>query len=78
MGTYDPKRILTEWSNGTLTPDMAIGHALQHIIELYERQSIAEVERRKLQAQLNHLVNKSATNQATLDRMLGSCPSLSK
>ncbi len=70
MGTYNHKRILEEWSNGTLTPEMAMGHALQHIAELYERQALANVEQRKLQAQVNHLANKFATVQATLDRLL--------
>ncbi len=70
MGTYNCKRILEEWSNGTLTPEMAIGHALQHIAELYERQELTNIEQRKLQAQVNHLANKFATVQATLDRFL--------
>ncbi len=70
MGTYNHKRILEEWSNGALTPEMAMGHALQHIAELYERQALANIEQRKLQAQVNQLTNKLATTQATLDRLL--------
>ncbi len=70
MGTYNHKRILEDWSNGTLTAYMAIGHALQHITELYEQHALANIEQRKLQAQVNHLANKFATTQATLDRIL--------
>jgi len=74
LGTYNHKRIVEDWSNGTLTADMAIGHALQHIVELYERQDLASIEQRKLQAQLTHMANKLATVQATLDRILNNCP----
>ncbi len=70
MSTYDPKKVLIDWSNGTLTADMAIGHALQHVAELYERQSIADSERRKLQDKVNHLENKVKTVQAELDRLV--------
>jgi len=62
MSTYDHQRILTDWSNGTLTADMAIGHALQHIDGLYARQ-------KTLQNKVNHLENKMNVLQTQLDRL---------
>jgi len=62
MSTYDHQRILTDWSNGTLTADMAIGHALQHIAGLY-------VSQKTLQNKVNHLENKVTTLQAQVDRL---------
>ncbi len=78
MGTYSPKKIITDWSNGTLTPEMAMGQALQHIAELYERQATADNERRKLQAQVSQLENKLKTTQAILDRLVSSMSGESK
>ncbi len=63
MSTYDHQKILTDWSNGTLTADMAIGHALQHIDGLYSSQ-------KALQNKVNHLENKVTTLQAQLDRLV--------
>ncbi len=70
MGTYDCKKVLTDWSNGTLTADMALGHSLQHIAELYERQATTNATNRKLQGQLDHLENKVKTLQAEIDRLV--------
>ncbi len=63
MSTYDHQKILTDWSNGTLTADMAIGHALQHIDGLYTSQ-------KTLQNKVNHLENTVKTMQAQLDRLV--------
>ncbi len=63
MSTYDHEKILIDWSNGTLTADMAIGHALQHIAGLYTSQ-------KALQNKVNHLENKVTTLQSQLDRLV--------
>ena len=70
MSTYDPKRVLSDWSNGTLTADMAIGHGLQHITELYKELAEANTARRKLQDKVNHLENAVKTLQTQLDRLV--------
>jgi len=69
MGTYDHKKVITDWSNGTLTADMALGHALQHIAELYERHATTHTNGRKLQAQVDYLENKVRTLQTEIDRL---------
>ncbi len=48
---------------------MALGHALQHIAELYERQTAAHSTSRKMQAQLDYLENRARTLQAEIDRL---------
>ncbi len=63
MSTYDHQRILSDWSNGTLTADMAIGHALQHIDGLYARQ-------KALQNKVNHLENTVNSLQTQIDRLV--------
>jgi len=67
MGTYDHQRVLTDWSNGTLTADMAIGHALQHIAELYE---LVAQTRKSASDKVNHLENAVKTLQTQLDRLV--------
>ena len=36
MATYDPKQLLADYASGKLTPEMAVGHSLQHIDKLYD------------------------------------------
>ena len=31
MGTYDHKQVISDYVNDKITPEMAIGHSLQHI-----------------------------------------------
>ncbi len=66
MGTYDHQKILTDWSNGTLTADMAIGHSLQHIAQLYE---LLAQQRKSVNDKVNHLENKVNSLQVQLDRL---------
>jgi hypothetical protein len=41
MATYDHKQVLADYANGKLTPEMAVGHSLQHIDKLYVAQTDA-------------------------------------
>ncbi len=63
MSTYDHQRILSDWSNGTLTADMAIGHALQYIAELYARQ-------KAWQNKISHLENTVNSLQTQFDPLV--------
>ena len=39
MATYDHKQVFSDYANGKITPEMAVGHSLQHIDKLYEAQT---------------------------------------
>ena len=58
MGTYDHKQIITDYTTGKLTPEMAIGHSLQHIDKLYEAQTAANLSRYELRSKVDTLENK--------------------
>ena len=55
MATYNPKQLLNDYANGHMTPEMAVGHSLQHINLLYEAQASATAERSALRLELNQL-----------------------
>jgi hypothetical protein len=39
MATYDHKQLLADYAAGRITPEMAVGHSLQPIAQLYETQA---------------------------------------
>ena len=55
MATYDQKQVLADYAHGRITPEMAVGHSLQHINLLYEAQTSANAERSALRLELNQL-----------------------
>ena len=59
MATYDHKQVLADYADGRITPEMAVGHSLQHINQLYEAQATTR-------AGLNGRIN---TLQAAVDRL---------
>ena len=62
MATYDYKQVLADYAIGKITPEMAVGHSLQHIEKLYEAQTAANVHRYALEKRLN-------TFQTAIDRL---------
>lgn len=66
MATYDPKQVLADYAKGAITPEMAVGHSLQHIDKLYETQSAARTAWR---AEIDALKQQINTQQAALDRL---------
>ncbi len=70
MATYDHKQVIADYGNGKLTPEMAVGHSLQHIDKLYETQAVANNDRRAEQAKLDALEKRVNAHQATIDRLL--------
>ena len=58
--TYDHKQVLADYAAGRITPEMAVGHSLQHIAQLYETQAAT---RAALDGRVNAL-------QAAVDRLL--------
>lgn len=69
MGTYDHKQVITDYENGKLTPEMAIGHSLQHIDKLYEAQTTANLSRYELRSKVDTLENKVNALQKAVDRL---------
>lgn len=62
MSTYDHRQVLTDYANGKLTPEMAVGHSLQHLDLLYKAQAATRTELDALKARVN-------THQTALDRL---------
>jgi hypothetical protein len=53
MSTYDHNKVLADYASGKITPEMAVGHSLQHISQLYEAQ--AETSKANLSASTSAL-----------------------
>ncbi|GAB4411651.1 MAG: hypothetical protein Fur0044_05720 [Anaerolineae bacterium] len=70
MGTYDPKQILSDYANGNITVEMAIGHALQHLDKLYELQTVANLNRYELRGRVDTLENRLNSLQTKIDRLM--------
>ncbi len=70
MGTYNHKKILSDYANGRMTVEMAMGHTLQHIDKLYELQTTANVNRYKLRGKVDALEKTVATLQSKIARLL--------
>jgi hypothetical protein len=68
MSTYDHKQVLTDYARGQLTPEMAVGHSLQHIDKLYETQSATRNEWR---AEIDALKKQLQLVQTSVDRLNG-------
>ncbi len=72
MGTYDHKQVISDYANSKLTPEMAIGHSLQHIDKLYEAQTAANLSRYELRSKVDTLENKINALQKAVDRLTAS------
>ena len=66
MATYDPKQVLTDYASGQITPEVAVGHSLQHIDKLYET---VKASRSEWQAQTNALDKRVTGLQAAVDHL---------
>lgn len=65
MSTYDPKQVLSDYAQGAISPEMAAGHSLQHIVKLYDAYATASNERRADQAKLEALEKRVHAQQTT-------------
>jgi hypothetical protein len=70
MSTYDYRQVLSDYATGKITPEMAIGHSLQHISKLYEVHAVTTTDRRAEQAKVDALEKRVNTQQAAIDRLL--------
>ena len=69
MGTYDHKKLLSDYTNGRMDMKMAMAHTLQHIDKLYEVQVAANVSRYDLRSKVDTLENTVNTLQAKIARL---------
>jgi hypothetical protein len=60
---------MTEYANGHMTPEMAVGHALQHLEQLYEAQTAANLSHYELRSQVDTLDRRVSVLQTALDRL---------
>lgn len=66
MGTYDHKQVLDDYAKGKITPEMATGHSLQHIDNLYDA---LKTSRQEWQAKFDALDKRVNSIQAAIDRL---------
>ncbi len=70
MSTYDHRQILSDYANGNITAEMAVGHALQHLDKLYELQTVANLNRYELRGRVDTLEIRLNNLQAKIDRLM--------
>lgn len=70
MSTYDHNKVLADYASGKITPEMAVGHSLQHISKLYEAQAEAKAVRLNQQSQLERIDQRVTTLQTAVDRLM--------
>ncbi len=68
IDTYDHKRVLADYVNGKITAEMAVGHCLQHIDQLYAAQEAAAAGQRAWQAKVNQLEDDLKALRAAVNR----------
>ncbi len=66
MATYDHKQLLADYANGKITPEMAVGHSLQHIDLLY---AALKANRQEGRATTDALATRANLHQSALDRL---------
>jgi hypothetical protein len=69
MGTYPLKQIMTEYENGRMPVEMALGHTLQHLEQLYEAQTAANLSRYELRSQVDTVESRVSLLQTALDAL---------
>lgn len=69
MSTYDHKQVITDYATGKITPEMAVGHTLQHIDKLYEAQTAANISRYELRNKVDTLENRVNALQIAVDHL---------
>ncbi len=66
MATYDHKQVLSDYDKDKITPEMAVGHSLQHIDKLYEA---LKTHRQECQAKDDMLEKRVNILQVAVDRL---------
>ncbi len=69
MSTYDHKKVLSDYANGRMDVEMAMGHSLQHIVKLYKAQSTANTRRQEIRDKATGLEKEVKALRAEVDRL---------
>jgi len=69
MATYDYEKVWADYANGRMDVEMAMGHSLQHIGQLYAAQTAATADRQGLYKQIQGLEGDVKTLQAVVERL---------
>ncbi len=67
MATYEYEKVLADYATGRMDVEMALGHSLQHIGQLYAAQSSATVDRQALRKSIQALEGDLKTLQVSLE-----------
>jgi len=66
MTTYDLKKVISDYAHERITPDMAIGHALQHLEQVTQTQATMLARQQELGQKITELSQLSQLLQAML------------
>ena len=69
MSTYDYDKVMSDYAQGRITVEMAMGHSLQHIGKLYEALKTVNASRIDWQIKTNTLEKRVDTLQGAVDRL---------
>ncbi len=69
MGTYDRKKVLSDYVNGRMKVEMAMGHSLQHIDQLYEAQTTANTSRQEIRDKVAELEKEAKALRAEVKQL---------
>ena len=56
MGTYSIEKIKADWEKGTMSPEQAIGHTIQHIEIMQKQQTKATADQQKTNNQVAQIL----------------------
>lgn len=69
MSTYDYDKVMSDYANGRITVEMAMGHSLQHIGKLYETITIIKNGQHEWQTKTDAVEKRAHTLQVAVDRL---------
>ncbi len=73
MSTYDHQKVLSDYINGRMDLEMAMGHSLQHLAKLYEAQITANTRRQEIRDKATDLEKEVKTLRAEIEQLQRVC-----
>ncbi len=69
MSTYDHQKVLSDYVDGRMDVEMAMGHCLQHLGQLYQAQSTANTRRQEIRDKATDLEKEVKTLRAEIKQL---------